>query len=127
MKTRTTRKLTACLAALALATTGLVAGVSSGGVARAHACSASYGISAGNYANHGQNDYANVSWGCANQWEYKMTVDWGDGHQDTNQCYVSCSSGNFQKLHAYANAGVYSVCTWDDYGNAHVCVQVHIV
>ena len=68
-----------------------------------------------------------MAWGCENQLELKMMVDWGDGHQDSDQCYVSCTSGNNTFWHTYANAGVYSVCTWDDYGNPHVCVQIHII
>ncbi len=144
MTTHSPRKLTACFASIAIAASGLIAG----GVTPAHAagpsttapttrvvvrplrpsCSAFYSISVGNYANHGQNDAAYVSTSCENQLELKMTVNWGDGHQDYHQCYASCSSlTNDQYLHTYANAGVYSVCTWDDYGNGHVCVQVHIL
>ena len=68
MKTRNFRKLTACFTALALATTGLVAGVGSGGVSRAHACSATYSISAGNYAHHGQQDSAT--------WHGAVRINW---------------------------------------------------
>ncbi len=149
MKTRIPRKLTACFAALAIATSGLAIG----GVAPAHAASASvspprgftrlstirpdffgvtYSLTVGpNYSKHGTNMQAVVNWrngpggGCLSSTCLVIYLNWGDGSPvQTWNCNFNCGTGQAIFHHAYGAAGTYGVSTYDNLSDGTVGVTI---
>jgi len=124
MKTRIARKLTAGLAALAVAASGVIAN----GASHAHAFTGvTYSITANTYIQHTTPNTATVQWGTGSDGYatgLTFTITWGDGATSSHPCFAFCKSGNFSAQHTYNRAGTYSVCVNDNFQDGSVCVSV---